>query len=68
MKMPLIVSLLLMVSPVISLDAALDPKVVAESEKANAFFERIYNEKVGRVPEWQTYLGIKKDYGDWNND
>ena len=68
MKMPLIVSLLLMVSPVISLDAALDPKVVAESEKANAFFERIYNEKVGRFPEWQTYLGIKKDYGDWNND
>ena len=68
MKMPLIVSLLLMVSPVISLDAALDPKVVAESEKANAFFDRIYNEKVGRFPEWQTYLGIKKDYGDWNND
>lgn len=68
MKMPLIVSLLLMVSPVISLDAALDPKVVAESEKANAFFKRIYNEKVGRFPEWQTYLGIKKDYGDWNND
>ncbi|MGY8696415.1 MAG: DUF885 domain-containing protein [Verrucomicrobiia bacterium] len=57
-----------MVSPVISLDAALDPKVVAESEKANAFFDRIYNEKVGRFPEWQTYLGIKKDYGDWNND
>ena len=68
MKMPLIVSLLLMVSPVISLDAALDPKVVAESEKANAFFDRIYDEKVGRFPEWQTYLGIKKDYGDWNND
>lgn len=50
------------------LSAELDPKVVAESEKANAFFERIYNEKVDRFPEWQTYLGIKKDYGDWNND
>ena len=48
--------------------AALDSKVVAESEKANAFFERIYNEKVDRFPEWQTYLGIKKDYGEWNND
>jgi uncharacterized protein (DUF885 family) len=50
------------------LNAGLDPKVVAESEKANAFFERIYNEKVDRFPEWQTYLGIKKDYGEWNND
>ena len=48
--------------------AALDSKVVAESEKANSFFERIYNEKVDRFPEWQTYLGIKKDYGEWNND
>ena len=48
--------------------AALDSKVVAESEKANAFFERIYNEKVDRFPEWQTYLGIKKNYGEWDND
>ncbi len=45
----------------------LDPRVVAESKKANDFFERVYNEKVDRYPEWQTYLGIKKDYGEWDD-
>lgn len=59
--------LFILLAPV-GLPVELNPKVVAESEKANAFFERIYNEKVDRFPEWQTYLGIKKDYGDWNND
>jgi uncharacterized protein (DUF885 family) len=59
--------LLFLLAPV-GLPVELNPKVVAESEKANAFFERIYNEKVDRFPEWQTYLGIKKDYGEWNND
>ena len=44
-----------------------DPRVVAESKKANDFFERVYNEKVDRYPEWQTYLGIKKDYGEWDD-
>ncbi|MFL3656780.1 MAG: DUF885 domain-containing protein [Opitutales bacterium] len=68
MRRLLILSLLLLVSSTALLNAVLDPKVVAESEKANAFFERIYNEKVDRFPEWQTYLGIKKDYGEWNND
>ena len=68
MRRVLILSLLLLVSSTALLNAGLDPKVVAESEKANAFFERIYNEKVDRFPEWQTYLGIKKDYGEWNND
>ena len=64
----LIPFLLLSLLASVGLSAASDPKVVAESEKANAFFERIYNEKVARFPEWQTYLGIKKDYGEWNND
>ncbi len=68
MRRVLILSLLLLVSSTALLNAGLDSKVVAESEKANAFFERIYNEKVDRFPEWQTYLGIKKDYGEWNND
>ena len=68
MRRAQILSLLLLVSSTALLNAGLDPKVVAESEKANAFFERIYNEKVDRFPEWQTYLGIKKDYGEWNND
>ncbi len=45
----------------------LDPSVEAESKKANAFFEKTYNEGVDRYPEWQSYLGIKKDYGAWND-
>lgn len=44
-----------------------DPRIVAESKKANDFFERVYDEKVARYPEWQTYLGIKNDYGEWND-
>jgi len=43
-----------------------DPRVIAESKKANDFFEQVYNEKVDRFPEWQTYLGIKNDYGEWD--
>lgn len=49
------------------LHVAEDPRVVAESKRANDFFERVYNEKVDRFPEWQTYLGIKKDYGLWDD-
>jgi len=34
-----------------------------EIKKANDFFERVFNEKVDRSPIYQSYLGIKKDYG-----
>src|SRR5688500_5669227 len=34
-----------------------------ESKKANEFFENVFNELVDRSPMYQTYLGIKKDYG-----
>ncbi len=47
---------------------SIDPRVIAESKEANDFFERSYNEKVDRFPEWQTYLGIKKDYGEWDDN
>lgn len=46
----------------------LDSRIAAESEKANAFFDRVYDEKVARYPEWQTYLGIKDNYGEWNDE
>ncbi|MEH0154236.1 DUF885 domain-containing protein [Limibacter armeniacum] len=39
----------------------------AESAKANAFFERVYEASVDRSPMQQTYLGIKKDYGKWDD-
>ena len=43
-------------------------QVVAESAKANAFFERVFNEAVDRSPQMQTQLGIKKDYDKWDDD
>lgn len=44
-----------------------ESSVARESEKANAFFEKTFNEAVERYPEWQSYLGIKKDYGAWDD-
>ncbi len=40
---------------------------IDESEKANAFFDRVFDERVDRHPEYQTQLGIRKDYGIWND-
>ncbi|UAL42670.1 DUF885 domain-containing protein [Shewanella inventionis] len=39
----------------------------SESEKANALFETIFMENVLSNPVNQTFLGIKKDYGKWND-
>ncbi len=46
----------------------IDPQVAAESAKANAFFDRVYDEKVARYPEWQTFLGIKENYSEWSEE
>lgn len=43
-------------------------QIAAESEKANAFFDRVFDEAVDRSPTYQSYLGIKKDYGLWDDD
>ena len=49
--------------------AAYSPEQIkAESAKANAFFERVFKEDVDRSPEFQTDLGIKKDYDKWDDD
>lgn len=40
---------------------------ISESDKANSFFDRVFDERVARYPERQTYLGIKKDYGEWDD-
>ncbi|MCP4457061.1 MAG: DUF885 domain-containing protein [Cytophagales bacterium] len=42
-------------------------EVLAESEKANAFFEKSFDEGVDRSPMYQSYLGIKKDYDKWDD-
>jgi uncharacterized protein (DUF885 family) len=37
------------------------------SRQANAFFDRVYDRAVDRSPMQQTMLGLKKDYGKWND-
>lgn len=39
-----------------------------ESKEVNDYLDRNYDENVDRFPEWQTSLGIKKDYGKWNEN
>ena len=43
------------------------PDTISESDRANSFFDRIFDERVARYPERQTYLGIKDNYGEWND-
>lgn len=40
----------------------------AETEQLNQFFEKIFQENVSRYPTWQTYLGLKTNYGKLNNE
>ncbi|MFB2800150.1 DUF885 domain-containing protein [Shewanella seohaensis] len=39
----------------------------SESEKANALFETIFMENIMASPIAQTYMGIKQDYGKWDD-
>jgi len=39
-----------------------------ESERLNAFFERVYQENIKRSPVAQSYLGIKTDYDKWDDE
>jgi uncharacterized protein (DUF885 family) len=41
-------------------------ETAAESAKANAFFERVFDESVARSPMMQTQLGLKTDYDKWD--
>ena len=43
-------------------------EITAESKKVNAFFEKSFEERVNLSPEFQTRLGIKKDYDKLDND
>ena len=43
-------------------------QIAAESAKANAFFERVFNESVARSPQMESQLGIKKDQDKWDDD
>ena len=41
--------------------------ITAESKKANDYFETIFQEEVAESPMLQTRLGIKSDYGSWDD-
>jgi uncharacterized protein (DUF885 family) len=42
-------------------------EIAEESKKVNDFFERSFTAMLDRNPEFSTYLGIKKNYGVWND-
>ncbi|HVT72700.1 MAG TPA: DUF885 domain-containing protein [Lacunisphaera sp.] len=46
---------------------AADATTAAESARANAFFERVFDAAVDRSPETEAYLGIKKDMDKWDD-
>ena len=50
-----------------SQSADTSPVKATESTRANQLFDEIFDEGVARSPMMQTYLGIKKDYGKWDD-
>ncbi|MBC3765730.1 DUF885 domain-containing protein [Neptunicella marina] len=42
-------------------------QIAAESAKANAFFDRIFDENIERSPEYQAYMGIQKNNDKWDD-
>ena len=45
-----------------------DAETTTESEKVNAFFQKSFDDDVDTYPEFQTRLGIKKNYGKLNDN
>ena len=42
-------------------------QIAAETAKANAFFDRVFDEAVARSPQTMAQLGIKKDTDKWDD-
>ena len=47
--------------------AAPPAEIAAETAKANAFFDRTFDEAVARSPMFMTQLGMKTDYDKWDD-
>ena len=47
--------------------AATPTEIATETAKANAFFERVFDENVARSPMFMTQLGIRTDYDKWDD-
>ena len=54
-------------SSAITKEAVTAERMNTESAKANAFFDRVFDEDVDRSPLSQGYLGIKKDNDKWDD-
>lgn len=64
---PLVLAAALALAPAVLLAQAGPADIAAESAKANAFFDRIFDENVARFPEFQTSLGMKTNLDKWND-
>ncbi len=62
-----VLALNLAASSAITKDAVMAERVAAESARANAFFDRVFDASVDRSPISQGYLGIKKDQDKWDD-
>ena len=45
-----------------------EAEISAESKKVNDFFQKSFDDQLALYPEFQTRLGIKKDYGKLNDN
>lgn len=52
---------------VLSACASVDPVALTENAKANALFEAAFQERVAMSPMSQTYMGMKTNYGKWDD-
>ena len=51
-----------------NIKAYTEAEILSESKKANDFFQKSFDYQVNLSPEFQTRLGIKKDYGKLNDN
>lgn len=61
------VAALLALAPALPAADATPEQIAEESAKANAFFDRVFDENVARFPEFQTSLGMKTNLDQWND-
>lgn len=47
--------------------AAGDVAMETESDRLNAWFEQVFEDGLNRYPQFQTHLGRKTNYGEWND-
>lgn len=49
-------------------DAAVSAASASETGRLNDFLERAFDRRLARSPELQSYIGIKDDYGKWDEN